>query len=184
MNPSEPIRRLLSDRGGSAALEFALALPILIGLTVTAFDAGRYILLKSRLQDATWTMADAATRALTLGSGEALNIVQSGERLMAPFGAAERSRFIASGVTGSADGPPTVRWQVAGGGLAEGSRIGATGGTAELPDGVTLAPGESVVIVEGVYSPGVTLPLQEDLFPAFRDIALARPRVGELTELD
>jgi hypothetical protein len=49
---------------------------------------------------------------------------------------------------------------------------------------VTLAPGESVVIVEGVYSPGVTLPLQEDLFPAFRDIALARPRVGELTELD
>lgn len=183
MNPSRLTRTLLSDCRGATVLEFALALPILVALSLTAFDAGQHLLLKTRLQTATWTMADAATRSETLSAPEARAIVESGVRLMAPFDASTRGAFFASGVTGLDGGTAEVAWQVRSGGLDSASRIGAPGGAAALPDGMALSPGESVVIVEGIYGFSAALPFSGGGASELTDLAAARPRVGELTEL-
>lgn len=69
MTRFRPLRRLLSDRGGVALLEFALSLPILLALSLTGAELTNYIISRMRVSQIALHLADNAAR---IGSGSQL----------------------------------------------------------------------------------------------------------------
>ncbi len=63
------LRRLFSDRGGVALLEFALSLPILLALSLTGAELTNYIISRMRVSQIALHLADNAAR---IGSGSQL----------------------------------------------------------------------------------------------------------------
>lgn len=63
------LRRLSSDRGGVALLEFALSLPILLALSLTGAELTNYIISRMRVSQIALHLADNAAR---IGSGSQL----------------------------------------------------------------------------------------------------------------
>ncbi len=63
------LRRLSSDRGGVALLEFALSLPILLALSLTGAELTNYIISRMRISQIALHLADNAAR---IGSGSQL----------------------------------------------------------------------------------------------------------------
>jgi len=58
----KPVARLIADRRGAAAVEMALALPLLLVLIFGAFDGGNYFLAEHVVQKATRDAARYAAR--------------------------------------------------------------------------------------------------------------------------
>lgn len=86
MDKTRLLAALWRDRGGAAAAEFAIALPLLLAMGLGAVEAGRllyqhHVLTKAvndaahyaaRLQDCTWALSGGALNATTV------NLVKSG----------------------------------------------------------------------------------------------------------
>lgn len=174
-------RALWRDRGASASLELALVLPVLILLLLSGTEYVRYTILNQKLERATAMVADLIAQSSTLTTAELNSLFDIVDNILSPFEMNEDGRVVISSVSGTA-GAPEVRWQQSTGIGTEASKIGTTGGTATLPQGLTLADGENVIVSEFffAYQPILLDDVFEDTL-LYR-VSAYRPRFGSMAE--
>lgn len=141
-------RRDTSQRG-AVLVEFALSLPVLLTLVIAGAELARFVLLQQRLDRASTTVADLATRSQTLSTNDVNNIMAAAGHLMAPFDVIADGRVVLTLVEADAQGDPVIAWQTSSGDLAAASRVGSTVGTlATIPEPSLVTPNAALVIGE------------------------------------
>lgn len=172
---------LWGDRAASVSLELALVLPLLVALFLSGTEYVRFTILNQKLERGTAMVADliAQTSALTLAELDSLFAIV--DDTLQPFALSDDGRVIVSSVTGTSGGP-VVNWQESFGGGSDASKVGDVGGDATLPNGLTLAEGENVIVSEVYYEYQPIL-----LDDVFQDtilyrVSANRPRFGSLAE--
>ena len=120
--------RLLRDRRGIAATEFALILPILVLFSAGTIEYSRLILLTQKLQSGAFILADLTARDRTLSEAQLENIFLAIDNIIQPFDFAADGRAIVTSVGVNAAKKPVVNWQRHGSGeLAATSEVGTAG---------------------------------------------------------
>ncbi|GAB5347518.1 TadE/TadG family type IV pilus assembly protein [Alteriqipengyuania sp. 357] len=155
------LRDLAQDRSGLALMEFAIALPVLLTLTLTGAELANYITTRMRLSQLALHLADNAARVGVGGPREAKKVYESdildlmdGAELQAGgLALYDRGRIVVTSLEPMSGNNPNnkaqIRWQRCKGGKTYDSPyddrktnldgIGPDGRQAEVqPDGVTM----------------------------------------------
>ncbi len=173
---------LATDRRGVIALEFALILPLLILFCFGTVEVGRFVLLQMKLDQLAASVADLGTRDRTLSAATVDDIFAAGAHIVQPFDLATDGRITLSGVGLTAGDQPRVLWQRRSGGTLDlPSETGTVGNPATLPDEITLAVGQTVVVAEVSFSYRGMFGLLPARVTTKR--AYFRPRLGSLQQL-
>lgn len=179
------VKRFGRSRRGALLPEFALAMPILVLLSLGGLEVSRYVLLHQKLDRVAATLGDLTAQAETLTVQEMDNLFEAVGYVIRPFEMGANGTVIVTAISASGGGAPEVSWQRSGGGSYPAtSAFGAAGGVATLPTGFVVRDGESLVVAEVFYSytpwvaGGVTA--ASELYTR----ALFRPRFGAIASLD
>jgi TadE-like protein len=178
-------RRLLRCRSGNIAVEFALALPVLIMLMLAGAELARFVILHQKMDRVATTISDLVSRAETINESELQDIFTAASEVAFPFDLTDLGVVIVSSVTNPTGAGPIVAWQRSGGGSYSGtSQIGAEGGDATLSGEFEVREGETAIISEVYFD---FAPFLSELIVAPQVIyrtAHHRPRLGTLEEIE
>jgi Flp pilus assembly protein TadG len=169
-------------RKGVAAVEFALTLPIWATLLLGSADGSYCLLVNEKTDRIAYTVTDIVTQYQSITKAQLNDILLAAGQLMQPFAFGANGLVIVTSVYQPSSGGPVVEWQYTGGGtLTQGSKIGATNGTAMLPNGLTLNAGDNVIISEVFYK-FTPMFVSEKLFSASNiyRVAVYKPRLSPL----
>lgn len=140
------------DRG-VAATEFALTLPIWITMMLGAGDGTYYMLVNEKTDRIAYTVTDIVTQYQVISIANLDDILKAAKQLMDPFPFDNNGIVIVTSVYKPAGQSPVIKWQYAGGGtLTQTSKIGTTGSTPTLPNGLTMNDNDNVIISEVFYN--------------------------------
>jgi Flp pilus assembly pilin Flp len=189
MNPIEfirhwrPLQRFLHSERGVAAVEFALTIPIWATLLLGATDGSYCLVINERTDRIAYTVGNIVTTQQSVSKAQLATIMQAGAQVMNPFPFVTQGVIITTSIYKPAGKSPVVEWQyIGGGGLARASKIGTTGGTPILPNGLTLSDNDNVITSE-VYYVFTPMFVKSGLFGAgdvYR-VAIFKPRLSQLT---
>jgi TadE-like protein len=177
--------RLLWCRAGNVAVEFALAVQVLLMLMLASAELARFVILHQKMDRVATTVSDLVSRAETINETELADIFEAIGEVAYPFGIADLGVVIVSSVTYPAGEGPIVAWQRSGGGSYSGtSQVGTEGNSATLPDGFEVREGETAIICEVYFD---FTPFLSEMIVAPQIIyrtAHHRPRLGTLQEIE
>jgi len=161
---------------GIAAVEFAIAAPILILMFLGTFQLTDAVGTKRKIGIATRAIADLTTQYTSISSLEADSILLSANQIMAPYSAAPGT-FTVSQIYINAAGVAKVSWSRSRNGTARAANSSIT-----VPTGV--AQNDSYVILAETsypFSPTIGMPM----FPTFQmtDAIYMYPRRSSSIEL-
>ena len=77
--------RLLPCRAGNVAVEFALAVPVLIMLMLASAELARFVILHQKMDRVATTISDLVSRAETISESELLDIFTAAGEVAIPF---------------------------------------------------------------------------------------------------
>lgn len=177
------LRALLADRRGITAVEFALVAPLLLSVAMGLIEVGRFALLTLKVQHASSTLADLASRDQTLSLSTLNDLFNATRHVMEPFDIASDGRAIVTAFGRPVGQNPRIYWQQAGAGsYAATSGIGQSGGAPTVPGDLVLREGDTVIAAEVFfhYEPWLLGFVPET---TLRKVAFYRPRLGTLTSL-
>ena len=179
----QAIYRLSREARGSVLVEFAMAVPVFVGLLTGGVEIARYALAVQKLDRVAASVADLVARIDAVGQADLDDVFAAARLVAAPLDMAGRGRVIVSAIadTGAGD---LVLWQrLDGGALAAASGVGVHGGPASVPGAIPVATGESLIVAEVVYawSPLIVPWLGGDR--TLRQRAVHRPRLVRILEL-
>jgi len=201
MRAFHAIRRL-RDRRGIAAVEFAVALPVLAVALTGVIDIAQYVAVGDRLQRVAAETASFASQFERLSNSMKEEEGAVGILFVAARENAKPLNLLAQDLSKDAEGGmivtcvtdqgkgPVIAWQKASGTQAANSRLGVgQGGAATLPTGFTLRAGDSALFVElnYWYRPYVLSGPLRGLGNPLEVVyarSVFRPRLGALTKLD
>jgi len=171
---------------GSILIETALIVPAIMVLATGGFEVTRFALCYQKVNRIAVSMADLVSQAKTVNESDIAGLFDAVAHIGAPFDVTTNADVIITSVSpDSGTGVPTVNWQRTGGGnYTATSKIGTSGGTATLPSGFTLTPGDTVIIAEAFYnySPAI---FDDVVKPTvLYNVAYFRPRLGTLDVVD
>lgn len=174
---------LFSNQSGVAAVEFAVALPMVMVLLLGGFEMSRYVIIHQKLEKTSFTIADVVSQSETLTIAQLNQTVIAAREIMKPYDFEGDGRVIISSVSKTGTNAPVVKWQYAGGGnLSATSQVGIINQVATLPGGLTLNDKDNVIISEVFYH-------YEPFFSGFGlvttpiayKVNVFKPRLGALT---
>lgn len=181
MLPFRLASRLARSTSGSTVVEAAIATPLMLMLTMGIVETARYLYANMTMQSVAAGAAGELARDAEVDVVRVADFLLGAGHLAAPFAFEADGQVVLSVVQGRTDAPAEIVWQVRDTGPGQAaSRIGAVGGQASLPAGLTLSAGETVAVAEVFY----TLQPLLGVTPSFNGIyktAVLRPRVGELS---
>jgi Flp pilus assembly protein TadG len=163
--------RLGTDRAGTAGIEFAIVLPIMLLLSLVALETTLAIMASMSLTNAADSVADIVAQQNSAGWSVS-NVCAAGQMSMSPLSGTPLSVAIAS-VTNNGGSAPTVNWQDTSCGSAGGISNAASLAAPLIPDS-----GDSVIVVQATY--GYTPPIKY-LFTSMINMtqtSFQRPRNG------
>jgi Flp pilus assembly protein TadG len=167
---SRAFYRLGSDRAGTAGIEFALVLPILLLLSLVALETTLAVMASMGLTSAAESVADIVAQQTSAGWSVS-NVCTAGQLSMSPLSGTPLSVAIAS-VTNNG-GSASVDWQDTSCGSAASISNAASLAAPLVPDS-----GDSVIVVQATYA--YTPPIRY-LFTStinMTQTSLQRPRNG------
>ncbi|MBJ6988803.1 MULTISPECIES: TadE/TadG family type IV pilus assembly protein [unclassified Devosia] len=143
------VAKTLSNENGVAAVEFALAMPIMLVLYLGSVEGSTLIILDRKVQTAASALGDLVARTNgTLSQGTLEDYFQAASGIMHPYDSTTVVQTIA-GVEVSAAGEAVVKWSKQ---YTDGQIVPAEGFTIELPQEMTdLALGRVVIVAETSY---------------------------------
>lgn len=155
-------RRLIRDRRGVAAVEFALILPFLLILMIGMAETTTALSYKRKISQVAFSMADLVSQSSSLSSAEMNDIMVAARAIMEPFPADDLTVVIAS-VSFDSRGKATVDWSVNQAGGTPWSKGSAP--PVNFPE-ETAQAGTSIVIgrASSTYTP-LFASMAQSLFP-------------------
>ncbi len=129
------LRRLAHDKSGVAIVEFALSLPVLVGLTMVGAEAANMAYTSQKLGDIATLTADSISRIrLGLSNNDVTDALGGIKILGDNIDLRNRGRIIVSSIQPTLDDSGNVinqkiRWQRCSGALVQGSKYGTEGTT-------------------------------------------------------
>jgi Flp pilus assembly protein TadG len=169
---------------GNVAVEFALALPVLMLLMLGSAEMARFVILHQKVDRVAVTTSDLVARAETIKESELDDIFAAAEYVAQPFDLPNLGIVIVSAITNEDGDGPTVAWQRSGAGTAShASQIGVEGGAASLSADFEVREGETAIIAEVFYD---FEPFLSELIVEPQTLyrrAHHRPRLGTLEEI-
>lgn len=103
------LRRFRSDRGGVAAVEFSLILPVMLTIYLGGIEVGDGFAIDTRVTLVTRSVTDLATQYVTIDNQDMSNILGASTSIVAPYAAANITVTV-SEVTTDSSGNGTVTW--------------------------------------------------------------------------
>jgi len=146
--------RLVRDRSGIAAVEFALVLPILLTLFLGSYELSSLLLAYLKLESAAESAADLVAQTVTgtvLQSTDFTNITNAVDQIMVPFATSGNSMKIAYASVTYNTGSPVINWHTEVHGAPAISVSSLPHGAAATNMG-TNSTADSVVVAQVTYS--------------------------------
>lgn len=137
-------RHVATERGGASAIEFALIVPILIGLYVGAVEVNNALTIYRRAMQAATTAADLTAQVKSVTKYDIADIQAASKSILTPYSTAPL-KIVLSSVVADDNNVGKVEWSCANAGAARG-----TGTTYDVPTGLT-EPNSSVIVAEVTY---------------------------------
>ena len=187
---------LLSCERGTAFVEFAMSLSVLLLLFLGSIEVTRYVLIMQKVEKIAQTVADVVTQAdpnsAPLTTTEMTQIMGAVPDMMNPYAFGASGYVIVTDltyVTVGASNTYVINWQYCGGGTlyanANNSHIGYVGmpGTPSPPANFTMILNEEIVVAEVFYN---FTPLTTTKWSVMGASQIYRnsifmPRLGQLT---
>lgn len=179
---SQILRRLFKCEKAMMSAEIAVAVPMLLVLSMSCVEVTGFALFSQKLDKAVTTMGDLSSQARGLTQGDVENLYDAAKYAMQPFDLAQDGSVILSSISPNADGNAFVNWQWKSADAI--SKYGSAGGLANMPDGLVVRNGESMIVAE-VYLDYEPI-IMSSLIPAqtFYQASVYRPRFDALTALE
>jgi Flp pilus assembly protein TadG len=176
---------LVRCAAGNVAVEFALAVPVLLFLMMGSAEMARFVLLHQKLDRVATTVSDLVSRAETISESQVVDIFTAVDQVAEPFDFTDLGVVIVSSITNTDGTGPVIAWQRSGGGAYSAtSALGAEGATPVLPSDFVVREGETAIISEVYYD---FTPFLSSLIVEPQVIyrtARNRPRLGTLDTID
>ncbi|MGF1623792.1 MAG: TadE/TadG family type IV pilus assembly protein [Alphaproteobacteria bacterium] len=178
------LHRLLREEDGGILVETAFVMPILILMLLGSVEVGRYLIAHQKLERAAASLADLVSQSPdTVTLDEINTLFGIIPHITSPYDLQASGRVILTAVTRAQNQQnPVVSWQVDGlGTLDVDSQVGGPGSIAQLPGGMVVLEGETVIIAEAWYD--YEAYFFEDIDPTgpIYHRALYRPRLSSLS---
>jgi Flp pilus assembly protein TadG len=170
---------------GNVAVEFALALPVLLLMMLGSAEMARFVILHQKLDRVATTISDLVSRAETISESQIDDIFNAAGEVAEPFDLANLGVVVVSSITNADGEGAVIAWQRSGGGsYSAASELGVAGDEPNLPDGFVVREGETAIIAEVFYD---FSPFLSELIvdpQVIHRSAHHRPRLGTLEEVD
>lgn len=158
------LQRLRRNEGGSFAVELAFAMPVLVVLFLVGVEFTRYLLINQKVERTAATIADLVSQSEGISEFEMNGLFMATEYVMAPFDLGSEGIVIVSSISAKDGAAARINWQRFYGGGSTGSKFGNQGEVADLPDGLIVRDGETMIACEAYYTYEPTI-VQEVLDP-------------------
>lgn len=109
-----PLRRLLRDRRGVGAVEFAIVAPLMIMTYIGAFEISVAVTMSRKVSRASSTVSDLLTRNETINAATLASMADVTKNVVAPFSQNGYTLKI-TGIAVDTAGKATVAWSYGGG---------------------------------------------------------------------
>ena len=136
--------RLMRDRRGVSAIEFAFIAPILILLYVGVAETGNALTLYRRTSTVATTAADLTAQAKAVSTSDLQDIVAASSSILTPYDPTPL-KIVISSVVADQNNDGKVAWSYANKGAGRGTNTSYT-----VPPGLT-EPNTSVIVAEITY---------------------------------
>lgn len=140
--------RFRRDSRGGVMLEFAFAMPILIGLLMGGVEFARFALVNQKMERVTSFVGDFVARAEALDEADFDDYFAAADQLGRPFDLFDGGNIIVTSVTGEDTGPEVLWQQIGAGHVTAPSLVGLPGDAAVLPLNFNVDEGEGLVVTE------------------------------------
>jgi hypothetical protein len=145
------IRRFGRNERGNFLIELAFAMPVMMALVLTGVEFTRYLLINQKLERTSATIADLVSQSHGMSEGEMANLFSATDMIMEPFNLSADGAVVVSSIGTNSSAPARINWQRAYGGGSGGSEFGSQGDVADLPTGLVVREGETMVAAEAFY---------------------------------
>lgn len=176
-----------SDLGcaGNMAVEFALAVPVLLLLLLGSAELARFVLLHQKMDRVATTVSDLVARAETISESQLDDIFTAIGEVAEPFAIGDLGVVIVTSIENLDGEGAVIAWQRSGGGSKSAySELGVEGDTPNLPEGFEVREGETAIISEVFFD---FEPFLSEMIVApttvYR-VAHHRPRLGTLDTIE
>jgi Flp pilus assembly protein TadG len=139
------LRNFWRQRGGTVAVEFAIAIPVLLVMLLGVFDVSQALIVYMKVIDVAETVSDLVAQQKQVASSDINNYYIAGQLVMTPSLGSGLGLDVASVTFDPNTGNPSVAWQVTRGGAA------AMSDAAAAATGLGSA-GDSVIVANATYS--------------------------------
>ena len=139
------LSRWRNDERGTAAVEFALVLPVLLILYLGGFEISKAVATYRKVTDTTVELANVASQYTTMSAGDVATVMSASAQIMAPYSTAPLT-IVLSEVTTDASNHPTVTWSQP----YNGATPLAVGSAVNMPAGLA-SPSNNYLLVQTTY---------------------------------
>ncbi|WP_293901131.1 TadE/TadG family type IV pilus assembly protein [Phenylobacterium sp.] len=166
------LRRAAADRGGVAAIEFALILPVLFVLNVSAAEALQAYQAQRNVAHIASAMADITAQSRTVTSADLDDTLTASVAMIHPFPNVNLQQRVSS-LSADASGAVSIDWSV--------KKLYTEAGNPSVPAGY-LAAGESAIVTDVIYDYKPTFGMFLPANIRFIRHAYVRPRLSTKVE--
>jgi len=151
------LERFRRQQSGNFTIELAFAMPVLILLFTVGIEFTRYLLINQKVERTSATIADLVSQSEGISEMEMAGLFMATDYVMQPFDLGDDGVVIVSSISAEGNRAPRINWQRSYGGGRDASKFGDEGDVADLPDGLVVRDGESMIACETffVYEPAI-----------------------------
>lgn len=165
------ISRLLADRRGVSAVEFALLLPLMITLYLGSVEVSQGISIDRKVTLTARTVADLVSQVSSINNSSMTNVLSASSAVISPY-PVEPLKVTVSLVAVDAAGKATISWSDSLNGTAR-----ASGSSVTLPASLNV-PNTSVIWSEVQYTYTPTIGYVVTGAMTLKDQIYMRPRIS------
>jgi hypothetical protein len=177
-------RRLRREQRGNLSIELAFAAPVIASLLLVGVEFTRYMLIHQKVERTAATIADLVAQSQGMSEAEMNSLFSATDYVMEPFDLGADGNVVVSSISAMSGGAARITWQRSHGAGTGGSAFGEEGDVADLPTGLIVREGESLIATEAYYQ-YEPLIFQDILEPTMiYRWSVFRPRFAPLDTID
>lgn len=167
-----PVRRLLRDKRGVSAVEFAMLLPLMITLYLGGVEVSQAVSIDRKVTLVARSLGDLIAQATTVSNADMTNILSAATSVVAPF-TDTKLKITVSRVDIDANGVAKVVWSD-----TKNGTVRAVGSTVTLPAALNTAS-TSLIWAESQYAYTPTIGYVITGTMTLKDQIYMRPRLSD-----